>query len=293
MVLPKPEVMSSRPLMGAFDTLRSAGVPESAFSPKVLATVSRLKQAEDFVSWDDFLDLLDQGRRFVADDAAFIALFERFKGAEPEMKAFGSPSLSPQAFCLAIFESFGAGSFPGMAAEHRELPDGSVELIFALPEDFRDASSFFLSNLGALRTITARVGLALPKRVDEEISPRRARYLLRFDPPNPGTAPQAPGHHEAFVEVIRRMRSDVQRALQRSQKPRSAEERVAALSARWELTPRQAEVLGCICRGLSNQDISHELGCARKTVELHVTELLRKAGLDSRAQLLSRFAETE
>lgn len=59
----------------------------------------------------------------------------------------------------------------------------------------------------------------------------------------------------------------------------------------WRLTPRQIEVARLLSKGLSNKAIAAELNCAEKTVELHVTAVLRKAEVDSRAALLARIFE--
>lgn len=57
------------------------------------------------------------------------------------------------------------------------------------------------------------------------------------------------------------------------------------------LTVREREVLEQIGRGLSNKEIAIALGCAPKTVEWHVTSLLRKYNVDSRLRLvLARLA---
>lgn len=63
--------------------------------------------------------------------------------------------------------------------------------------------------------------------------------------------------------------------------------RVEHLRGAWSLTPRQAEVLGCVVAGRANKEIADELGCALRTVEVHVTQILRKAGVDSRASLIA------
>ncbi|MFW5741360.1 MAG: helix-turn-helix transcriptional regulator [Myxococcota bacterium] len=63
--------------------------------------------------------------------------------------------------------------------------------------------------------------------------------------------------------------------------------RLAAASERWQLTRRQTEVLDLLVRGRANKEISAELGCTPKTVELHVTALLRKSGLTSRTELMA------
>ncbi|HTL33960.1 MAG TPA: LuxR C-terminal-related transcriptional regulator [Kofleriaceae bacterium] len=63
---------------------------------------------------------------------------------------------------------------------------------------------------------------------------------------------------------------------------------VAACRARWRLTPKQVEVLRYVVEGRSNTTIAGLLGCVERTVELHVTALLDKAGVDSRAGLVAR-----
>ena len=59
--------------------------------------------------------------------------------------------------------------------------------------------------------------------------------------------------------------------------------------ANWGVTPRQAEVLGLLALGQANKTIASALGCAGGTVEIHVTDLLRKSGCQSRCELVSRF----
>lgn len=63
-------------------------------------------------------------------------------------------------------------------------------------------------------------------------------------------------------------------------------ERAGAL---WDLTDRQRQVLALLVRGKSNKEIASELQCAERTVEIHVTHLLRKSGAVSRAMVTARF----
>ena len=64
---------------------------------------------------------------------------------------------------------------------------------------------------------------------------------------------------------------------------------VAELVRKLELTPRQAEVLQLLVTGEANKGIAAKLQCATRTVEMHVTALLDKAGVTSRAELIARF----
>jgi DNA-binding NarL/FixJ family response regulator len=72
----------------------------------------------------------------------------------------------------------------------------------------------------------------------------------------------------------------------------SADERIRACiencRIRWRLTPRQTEVLALIAQGLPNATIAAQLACVERTVELHVTALFDRAGVDSRSALVSR-----
>ncbi len=54
----------------------------------------------------------------------------------------------------------------------------------------------------------------------------------------------------------------------------------------WGLSGREVEVLAELAAGKSNRTIAEGMRLAERTVELHVTSLLRKAGVDSRAQLI-------
>lgn len=52
------------------------------------------------------------------------------------------------------------------------------------------------------------------------------------------------------------------------------------------LTPGQQAVFDGIIRGLTNVRIADELGLSDKTVKAHVTQILRKARLNSRCELI-------
>jgi DNA-binding CsgD family transcriptional regulator len=55
-----------------------------------------------------------------------------------------------------------------------------------------------------------------------------------------------------------------------------------------ELTAREQEVLGLLREGRANKAIAEALGCSVRTVEFHITNLLRKVGASSRLELVAR-----
>src|SRR5437763_307838 len=80
-----------------------------------------------------------------------------------------------------------------------------------------------------------------------------------------------------------------------------AEKRLRALGVRtWRrgpggelLTEREHAVARLIAAGASNPEIAQELFLSRKTVERHVSNLLKKVGVRNRAELAARVAELE
>jgi DNA-binding CsgD family transcriptional regulator len=68
--------------------------------------------------------------------------------------------------------------------------------------------------------------------------------------------------------------------------PAAAAQGVAPAARRFGLTPAQTRVLERVARGVSNATIAAELGVAERTVEAHVTAILVKAQVPSRAALI-------
>lgn len=59
------------------------------------------------------------------------------------------------------------------------------------------------------------------------------------------------------------------------------------------LTPTERRVAELVSSGMSNRDAAAELFVSQKTVEANLTQIYRKLGIRSRAQLAHRFAEVE
>lgn len=81
-----------------------------------------------------------------------------------------------------------------------------------------------------------------------------------------------------------------------SRNPRArdpVEDRAERAAAGWGLTPTEALVLVEMLRGLANKEISAELGMAEGTVEVHLTRIFRKSGIQGRAALIARLLGPE
>lgn len=57
----------------------------------------------------------------------------------------------------------------------------------------------------------------------------------------------------------------------------------------WSLTRRETEVVRFLLAGAANKEIARVLGCSPRTIEVHVSSILRKSGVASRTELLAKF----
>ncbi len=86
----------------------------------------------------------------------------------------------------------------------------------------------------------------------------------------------APGAPECYLVVLR----DADRTLAG---------RLREARARWRLTPRECDVLRPVVTGEAGKEIALKLGMHDRSVERHMTNILRKARCDSRSRLIARF----
>src|SRR5207247_7156047 len=84
----------------------------------------------------------------------------------------------------------------------------------------------------------------------------------------------------------------IQIALERDRTRRVQETEVAKLRERYEsLTPREREVMPLVVSGLLNKQIAAEIGASEATVKVHRSQLMRKMGAESVADLVRMAAE--
>jgi len=67
---------------------------------------------------------------------------------------------------------------------------------------------------------------------------------------------------------------------------------IALATEAWRLSRRQREVLVLAAQGFTNKQMAFELGCCPKTIEVHVTGLLKKSGVASRNELVAKLIHT-
>jgi FixJ family two-component response regulator len=79
----------------------------------------------------------------------------------------------------------------------------------------------------------------------------------------------------------------IQKALEQDRSRRAEEAEVSKLRGRLEsLTPREREVLPWVVSGLPNKQIADALGASEATIKVHRSQLMRKMGAPSLADLV-------
>jgi DNA-binding CsgD family transcriptional regulator len=151
----------------------------------------------------------------------------------------------------------------------------------------RPCIAYFQGSSGAVRSLPGHLGLPQAEIVDRDIGPSHAIWDVRV-PPSRTLGRRA---RQIAVRLVLGAEADGTLVTATVATPEPAHEtvRLEHAIASWQLTPRQADVLALVATGKTNKEIAQALACADNTVELHVTHVLRKAGVTSRSQLIARF----
>jgi len=67
---------------------------------------------------------------------------------------------------------------------------------------------------------------------------------------------------------------------------------VTAADNHHNLTPREAEVLALLARGLSNKEIARAFSCTERTVKHHMTGIMQKLNVRNRVQAVLKYQPT-
>ena len=134
-------------------------------------------------------------------------------------------------------------------------------------------AAFVISSCGRIlyANAPAQVALQRDRSLATELSARNGPDPRRFEVTALPTA--AVRHHLVILRSP----------------PAALDTHIDVAARRWALTPRETEIVRQLARGASNRRIAAELECAEGTVQIHVSRVLAKAEVESRAELLARL----
>lgn len=203
------------------------------------------------------------------------------------LSALARAVISPKDFYRAYAKVIAPILLPPLRMDYEDLGGDDVRVSVTFRPGARSCLAWCHASTGAVRGFTQHLGLPQATILHTDVGPRHGSWKLRVPPSQTlratlgkRAATALLGYDETGNEVTAYVGnpgdSDVSRRL-----------RVAG--ELWSLTPRQLDVLELVVRGDANKDIARSLDCAESTVELHVTQLLKKSGSDSRARVIARF----
>lgn len=243
------------------------------------------------IAWDDYCTIVERIEIQVGGPRELEDLLEAtYHTVLPELRVLAGAVVSPMAYLHFIWDVIDPLLFAPVQFGFTDLGPDRARLTAACRPGVRGCLAFFRGTVGAFRGLTRALDLP-PTRVDvADLTPTSGIYDVTL-PPAPGWRDRGRRAGTAvrrlFIRAVLGATADGTPLAADIGEPDPSP--VAQAAELLQLTPRQAEVLGHVAEGRSNKEIAQELGTAENTIELHVSRILRKAGVNSRSQLVARL----
>lgn len=281
----------ARALWVAIDSAEEGGLDAAALFrdlPFDAKSARKLKR----VAWNDYVTFVDRMEVATGGPDALARLTEKtFPEVVPEVQAIAATLLAPKTLLKLHWTVICPLLFPAVDFVFVDRGADVVHLEAWLPAGFRPSRAVHHATLGAIRAHPSILGLppavVTGETLDDHVSwdvqlpPSRTLFARMKQRLAPGPVKVVLGYDDAGVPVGMSWGA-----------PAETPSRLESSAQRWGLTPRQTEVLELVVAGKSNKEIASQLGTAINTAELHVTNLLRRSGTQSRAELISNYWST-
>jgi DNA-binding CsgD family transcriptional regulator len=245
------------------------------------------------VPWDEYAVLCERIEERAGGPEALQDLIENsYADGLPEIGMLAGALIHPKRFFTVTYGFLAPLVWPALECSVEDLPADQLRLVLRLRPGARPCIAWFRSVTGYARRVMRHFDIFPPARfLVAEVAADHGFYDLRLPPPS-GRARRVGRVSRAVVEhVVARVIFGEQAGPMPGDDaaPSSGGSRLERTTVAWGLTRRQTQVLRLVVHGRANKEIACELACAESTVELHVTQLLRKAGVRSRAEIIARF----
>jgi DNA-binding CsgD family transcriptional regulator len=245
------------------------------------------------VRWDDYCEIMERVAQRVGIERVEDLLETSYHQVVPEVRAFAGSLISPKVLYRFMIELVDPVLFPMLKFRYEDLRGSRIRIDLRLAPGLRPSEPFFRGSLGGIRGMSHHLELPAAEVVSMDVGGDHLFTDLEL-PPSRTLASRASHSLQRVLKLVLGHNDDGKPlAVTFGDAGSDAlESRLEHATAEWRLTPRQAEVLRFVVRGDANKDIAHSLGCAESTVEVHVTQLLRRSDTSSRTQLVARFWST-
>ena len=280
----------ARAMWAVLDLARLADVPlTGVFDGLSFDAVS--VRSRRSVPWDDYCIACERlEQRCGGPEACWRLLTRSYHLVLPEFRALTGKLISPMTFARLALEGLSPLVYEGCSFALETLTRDQLRLELRLRPEARPSLTFFRATVGELQALPTHLSLPAAKVV-ADFGPTYGNYLVTL--PASRSLPDRALRH-ARDSVVRMVLGFAPDGAPMTfsfggSSAGSAQSRLEAAKLAWELTARQQTVLACVIEGASNKEIAETLGCAENTVEFHVTQLLRRARVTSRARLMAHF----
>ncbi len=278
----------ARALRAAFDLAALRGVSCADACIGLPFDVASLKTLR-YVRWEDYCLACERLEAACGGPETCQRLLEEsYHEVLPEFRGLASGVLSPLSFARLTLGWLSPLVYQGCSFALEERGHNELRVTLKLRVGARPSLTFFRATVGELRALPRHIGLDAAQ-VRASYDAEQGVYDL--------VLPESQTVVDRALPLIRRGAQFVLSGdlfgspLTFDFEPpkNEATNRLGVARQRWGLTERQVEVLSALIEGDSNKEIARRLACAENTVELHVTGLLRRAGVASRSRLMAHF----
>ena len=286
----------ARTAWAAIDAAKRSGLPMDGFYDNLPFDDETLRRIRR-IDWVDYCIVCEEiQERAGGPEGLHRMLAESYHHVVPEIRAVAGSLVSAKALYRVLMEVIDPILLQPLTMSYEELGEDHIRVGFRCRPGARPCEAFFRGSVGAVEGFTGHLDLPPPKFLSTHVTPTEGIFELLLPPSNTLAArfkrASRARIERFFAPWVLGYTSDgspIGASFGGTSAGDDIEARIVAAAQKWELTARQAEVLGLLARGRSNKEIASDLSCAENTVELHVTHLFKKSGATSRAQLIARF----
>ena len=246
------------------------------------------------IDWVDYCTVVERFEQLAGGPEACDRLvFASYHANVPETRAAASAFVGPKVLLRLLVEVANPIVFTPVEHRYEDLGGDRVRVVTRLRPHARPCVTFFRGSIAAFAALPRQVGLPAAEVLLADVGDRHGIYELALPPSRTVRARlERAARQRGIVRSVLGYADDgapITASFGDAPFASDLDERLARATSAWELTPRQLDVLERLVEGDANKEIAQRLGCAENTVELHVTQLLRKSGTTSRGQLIARF----